>query len=171
MMRQELRETVGQNLYLRVVWNAGAIVILAIITALTVNYVRPNRLPIFPIPAINGSDPSATNEKDLFISLGEAESLFFSQGAVFVDARSEGVFELGHIQGAVSLPWDDFENRYTGVAENLPIDWTIITYCDGEGCSLSHELALALLGKGHKDVRILSNGWTLWQQEDLPVDR
>ena len=45
----------------------------------------------------------------------------------------------------------------------------IITFCDGQSCRLSHELALFLREMGYENVRVLVNGWTLWQQAGLPV--
>jgi 3-mercaptopyruvate sulfurtransferase SseA len=46
---------------------------------------------------------------------------------------------------------------------------TIITYCDGERCPLSRELAEALRVEGVENVRELRNGWTLWQEQGLPT--
>jgi rhodanese-related sulfurtransferase len=45
----------------------------------------------------------------------------------------------------------------------------IITYCDGEGCALSNEMALFLKETGFENVRLLANGYTLWQQADLSM--
>jgi 3-mercaptopyruvate sulfurtransferase SseA len=45
---------------------------------------------------------------------------------------------------------------------------TLITYCDGESCDLSHELALFLKEMGFENVRVLVNGWSVWQQAGLP---
>nr|WP_281797069.1 rhodanese-like domain-containing protein [Desulforhabdus amnigena] len=46
----------------------------------------------------------------------------------------------------------------------------MVTYCDGKSSALSKELAMALLGKGYTNVRMLMNGWTLWQARSLPVE-
>jgi 3-mercaptopyruvate sulfurtransferase SseA len=51
----------------------------------------------------------------------------------------------------------------------IPLDSTIVTYCDGEACGPSHELAVALLGKGYPDVHVLLNGWTVWRQAGPPT--
>jgi 3-mercaptopyruvate sulfurtransferase SseA len=47
---------------------------------------------------------------------------------------------------------------------------TLITYCDGESCDLSHELALFLRELGFQDVRVLVNGWTVWREAGLPAE-
>ncbi|NLJ26398.1 rhodanese-like domain-containing protein [Desulforhabdus amnigena] len=51
-----------------------------------------------------------------------------------------------------------------------PHETAIVTYCDGKSSALSKELAMALLGKGYTNVRMLMNGWTLWQARSLPVE-
>ena len=38
----------------------------------------------------------------------------------------------------------------------------LVTYCDGEACELSRDLADQLKAHGLKDVLVLKNGWTLW---------
>ena len=48
------------------------------------------------------------------ISLDEAEKLFFTDAAVFIDARSEEDYARGHIQGALSLPWHEVDLRFIG---------------------------------------------------------
>jgi 3-mercaptopyruvate sulfurtransferase SseA len=45
----------------------------------------------------------------------------------------------------------------------------VITYCDGESCNLSHELAVFLQDMGVEQVRMLFNGWTVWREAGLPV--
>lgn len=44
---------------------------------------------------------------------------------VIVDVRSKEDFDEGHIAGAVSIPWEEMEARYT----ELPRDKEIVTYC------------------------------------------
>ena len=46
----------------------------------------------------------------------------------------------------------------------------IITYCDGETCNLSHDLALFLRDMGFMNVRVLVNGWTAWHESRFPVE-
>jgi rhodanese-related sulfurtransferase len=46
----------------------------------------------------------------------------------------------------------------------------IITYCDGEHCDLSVELALYLKKMAFENVRVLVNGWTVWKQAGLPTE-
>jgi rhodanese-related sulfurtransferase len=107
---------------------------------------------------------------NLEIPLEDAEALFFAGMVLLLDARSPELYTEGRIQGAVNLPWDAFEATFPQVMAGVPHDTTIVTYCDGETCSLSKDLAFALLQEGYFNVRVLANGWTLWQQNNLPVE-
>jgi len=106
----------------------------------------------------------------LEIPLEEVEALFFARMALFLDARPPDQYAAGHIQGALSLPWDAFAETFPRVMASVPRETTIVTYCDGETCGLSKDLAFALLQEGYFNVRVLVNGWTLWQQNNMPVE-
>jgi rhodanese-related sulfurtransferase len=155
--------------WIQAAWQSGAILLAAVVLGLIVNTVRPGGLPLIgkwaPAEQVKaGGLPEST-----VISLDEAQVLFFGEQAVFIDARPEPLYREGHIEGALSLPWDDYDQRADAVLQHLPRETVLITYCDGEGCSLSKELAIALLVGGYKNVRILVNGWSLWLQANLPT--
>lgn len=145
------------------------ILCLAFGLSLSVNQLRSDRLAL-----VADWSPEAQLALDsgesLIISFDEAQGHFFAGDAVFVDARSPELYDQGHIEGARNLPWEHFEQYYEGSLADLPPDALIIAYCDGEGCSLSKELALALFDKGHRNVRVLVNGWGLWTERGLPVE-
>jgi rhodanese-related sulfurtransferase len=136
--------------------------------ALLVNHLRSDRLPL-----VADWSPKAkltlSSGDTLMISLEDAEEHFLNHTALFLDARPHDLYQLGHIQGARSLPWEELDAGFAAAMSGVPSDTLIIAYCDGEGCGLSKELAEALLGKGYGNVRVLSNGWTLWQEQRLPV--
>lgn len=63
------------------------------------------------------------------------------------------------------------ENRVTdesGSSLFIPISEAKRLY--GENCDLSHELALFLKQMGFPNTRVLVNGWTVWQELNLPVE-
>ena len=104
-----------------------------------------------------------------FISFEEAVS-FFSQGtALFVDARHEFDYKLGHIKGAINVPLKDFR------LENSPLaavsrDKRIVTYCDGAECNSSIELAKKLSEAGFTNVKMFFGGWNEWQNNHLETE-
>jgi rhodanese-related sulfurtransferase len=150
------------------IWQSGVIVLVAIAVGLLVNQVRPGRLAL-----VGDWSPKAQLTTDsginLEIPLEDAQALYFARMALFLDARSLELYAEGHIQRALNLPWDEFEKHFPQVMDGVPDDTTIVTYCDGETCALSKDLAFALLQKGYFNVRVLVNGWTLWQESGLPV--
>lgn len=146
-----------------------SIVLLAVIVGVAFNYVRPGSLPLET--DLSGMRPAPADAGALAISLEEAEVLYFVQAAVFLDTRSQELFRLGHVQGAVNLPWEDFDKRFPQLATEVPFNIMIIAYCDGTSCDSSRQLALALRERGYMNVRVLENGWTLWQQAGLPVSQ
>lgn len=143
------------------------LVAIAVVAGLAVNALRPDGL------SLAGATPSAVtlpaDETD--IALKDAVVLSLSKRAVFLDARSGFEFADGHIQGALSVPVDDFERIFPGIEKDLAGKDAIIAYCDGEHCPLSGELAEKLTSRGVKNVYVLKNGWTLWNNEGLPVGK
>jgi len=157
------------NTWGRAVRQTLALVILSAVAAVAVNALRPDRLPLVGDWSVAARVTTSTGER-MDISLDEAEKLFFTDAAVFIDARSEEDYARGHIQNARCLPWQDVDLRFMGVTEALDLEMPIVTYCDGETCELSHDLALFLRDAGFLNTRVLVNGWTLWQQAGLPVE-
>jgi rhodanese-related sulfurtransferase len=146
-----------------------ALVILSAVAAVAVNALRPDRLPLVGDWSVAARITSSTGER-MDISLNEAEKLFFTDAAVFIDARPEEDYARGHIQNARCLPWHEMDLRFMVVTGELDLEMPIVTYCDGETCELSHNLALFLRDAGFLNTRVLVNGWTLWQQAGLPTE-
>jgi rhodanese-related sulfurtransferase len=133
--------------------------------ALAFNATRPDRMPLV-------RDPQSAVQADVQrgeISLADATLLFHSGQAVFVDAREAAEYAAGHINGAIPLDTVSFGQNYPAFKERLEKAATVVTYCDGEFCELSHELADQLRSVGLLDVRVLRNGWTLWRDQGLPT--
>jgi rhodanese-related sulfurtransferase len=153
----------------RAAWQISALLILSAVAALGFNALRTDRLPLIGDFSVAARMTTATGER-MDISLEEAEKLFFTHAAVFIDARSDEDYAQGHIQDARNLPWQDVDLSFMTVTADLEQTTPIITYCDGETCELSHDLALFLRDAGFTNTRVLVNGWTVWQQAGLPVE-
>jgi len=154
---------------LQAIWQCSALIVLASLLAFSINYLRNDRLQLFGnwSPETRLIGPSG---KRLDISLPEAKKLFFQQPVVFIDARPQDDYEKGHIKGALGLPWNEVDRNFMRMTEDISPDTLIITYCDGETCELSHNLAIFLLDMGFSNTRILINGWTLWKEAGLPME-
>jgi rhodanese-related sulfurtransferase len=159
----------SKNNWFRAAWQIPVLVILSTVAALAVNAVRTDRLPLIGDFSPSARMTTATGER-MDISIEEAEKLFFTHAAVFIDARSVEDYAQGHIRDARSLPWQDVDLKFMTVTADLELTTPIVTYCDGETCELSHDLALFLRDAGFTNARVLVNGWTVWQQAGLPVE-
>ena len=154
--------------WIRSIRQLSLIVLAAVAIALISNHFRPASLPLIGdwSPEARLMSPSG---RQMAITLDDANNLHQSMGAVFMDARPQEEFTKGHIQGAISLPWHESEQRVMDVTANLTNDAVIVTYCDGDTCDLSKDLALFLENLGFTNVRVLVNGWTVWRNAGLPV--
>ncbi|MBW1956749.1 MAG: rhodanese-like domain-containing protein [Deltaproteobacteria bacterium] len=151
-------------------WQVPALLFLAALIAVGVNHWRSDGIPLVGNWSVKAQFSDAVGQS-LVVGLEEARKLHETQKAIFVDARSESLYREGHIQGALNIPWQEVDRYFVEVMERLDPEKTIITYCDGETCELSHELALFLQEMGFQSVRVLVNGWTVWKEAGLPVGK
>ncbi len=115
------------------------------------------------------SRANASEIDRLSISLKQAEQLYQTDQAIFVDARPGSAYQSGHIKGAINLPWQQAEERVLEIVERIPMDKPVVTYCDGDACNLSHHLAKFLKDLGYARARSLHNGLSRWQAMGLPL--
>src|SRR3954469_17005433 len=85
---------------------------------------------------------------------------------VLVDVRPREEFDAGNIEGARSIPIDDFEQR---LAE-LPADREIVAYCRGPFCAYAHAAVRQLEATG-RDGKRLDVGWPEWRLAGLPSEK
>jgi rhodanese-related sulfurtransferase len=98
-----------------------------------------------------------------------AEVRELAGSAVMVDARETGFFVDGHLPGAVSLPLGEVEAQLAGFLRKIPLERTLVVYCNGYGCPDSFDLGLRLLEAGYRDVRVFEGGFPEWRDAGLPV--
>lgn len=151
-------------------WQFPLLVIMAGLIALLVNHWRETPLPLIGDWSVTARLTDQEGES-LAITLNEAKELFQENAVKFLDARPSSQYLDGHIASALSLPWQDVTTAFTDIAIQLDEKDNIITYCDGESCELSHDLALFLKDMGFTNVRVLNNGWTVWQDAGLPTEK
>lgn len=159
MFREKLKQTA---------WQLPLLVITACVIGIAVNNLRTGGLAFVGDWSQQARFDDAAG-KSLVIGLEDASSLFKRHAALFVDARPQGQYADGNIRGALSLTWQEADRYYMQLAARLEGTATIITYCDGESCDLSRELAVFLKEMGFENVRVLVSGWTVWQQAGLPT--
>ncbi|MFO8084055.1 MAG: rhodanese-like domain-containing protein [Desulfobacterales bacterium] len=159
MFQKKLKQTL---------WQFPLLILIAFLIAFLVNQWRGDGIALVGDWSEEARFSDYTGQS-MVIGLEEAMRLFEQDAAIFLDARPQYQYAQGHIQGALCIPWQEVDRFFMEIADLLEPSRAIITYCDGETCDLSHELALFLKEMGFEDVRVLVNGWTVWLQAGLPT--
>ncbi len=144
--------------------------------AFGINLARPKPLDLIgpvPMPAepanIERMPDAVAGVRE--ISLDEAIDHFRRGTALFVDARSADEYREGHIDGAISIPDQRFDDYIGPFMAANPPETLLITYCEGKACILSQDLAEKLILAGFDNVFHLRDGWGEWERNGLPVSR
>jgi rhodanese-related sulfurtransferase len=82
-----------------------------------------------------------------------------------LDVRPEDEFALGHLPGALNIPFAELERRLGELSRSREV----IAYCRGPYCVLSFEAVSALRAQGYR-VRRLEDGYPEWKAAGLPVE-
>jgi len=97
--------------------------------------------------------------RDDEITIGDAKALGAS--ALWLDARSRAAFEQGHVDGALLLNEDHWEELFVPVIERWRPGLTIVVYCDSTGCQASRKVADRLRTEaGVEPVKVLHGDWS-----------
>lgn len=81
------------------------------------------------------------------------------KNTVLVDLREPNLYQNGHIQGAILIPFADFEQQYTKLAQNKKIIFICHTGPMGEAAGQF------LLTKGYTQVYNLEGGMAAWNEK------
>ena len=104
----------------------------------------------------------------MMVNLEFSKYHFDAGSAVFIDARDSEDYESGHIQHAMNIPYDYYED-YEDVINGLDDAGIYIIYCSGEECSLSIDLADYLYNEKLIDkLLIFEGGWPQWRDAGYP---
>ncbi|HNW59890.1 MAG TPA: rhodanese-like domain-containing protein [bacterium] len=137
------------------------------LTGLVANHLNPSGVALRPagaaIAGIAAWEESERAEQPRPISLAQLQLLLGREAALLLDARSRDEYRAGHLPGAVSLPYENW-NAEMAQVDQLPHDRWLVCYCDGGGCELSEHLGLELVGRGFKKVAVYRGGIEEWQQ-------
>jgi rhodanese-related sulfurtransferase len=114
---------------------------------------------------------NAQNTQDIVkpvdIRIDFAKALFDKKYR-FIDARDLADYDAGHIQGALNIPYHEYE-KYKSRLDNLPKDQVYITYCSA-ACDVSIDMAYAMAKLGFKKVYIFHGGWDEWKAAGYPAN-
>jgi rhodanese-related sulfurtransferase len=92
---------------------------------------------------------------------------------VFVDARSDGPFQAGHIPGALQCDYYRVENYLPSVLDQVSNAEKVIVYCNGGECEDSLFVCREFMSlQVPKDrIYLFRGGWQAWQAAGAPVEQ
>lgn len=136
--------------------------------------------PHLPLIAYNGEEirtadsltvngGSEEHNEPMVIALDQARQLFTAGEALFIDARTEAEFLQGHIPGAISVSMDESSDPEPLLRSLSSANY--ITYCDGETCLLSTDLAYLMVELGMEPIYVFHDGIEVWVANGLPLVR
>lgn len=143
------------------------ILFISLVFGVAFNSFLPSGIPL--VGKRNPFDIDTTAVR--IITLEQAKKAFDESLAIFVDARSTGVFVNGHIKGAVNLFVYDFEKEFPVFIDKFSKETPLILYCDGKDCDLSPMLAKKLFDSGYRKISHFPGGWYEWVRADYPIDK
>jgi rhodanese-related sulfurtransferase len=174
--------------------DCAGIVVLGCVVGLITNAISPRGLSLtrdyFPAsaaspkpksaldPATAPAAPVRTKRGLPLIAYDEVSTLFhdprYAQGlVVFIDARDESHYAVGHIPGARLFDHYHMDRYLTEVLAIAPLAERIVVYCNGGDCEDSELAALDLMSLGvpADKLSIYGGGITEWQQRHQPTEK
>jgi len=82
---------------------------------------------------------------------------------VIIDSRPKRKkYDKGHVATAISIP----DSQFKKLTDQLPQDKnkTLVFYCGGLKCPLSHKSAKKAIGLGYTNVKVFSAGYPAWKE-------
>jgi rhodanese-related sulfurtransferase len=89
------------------------------------------------------------------------------------DAQPAEAYAMGHVTGAVNVPWD----MQIMSAGGLPMDKLVVVYCacppdDPPSATDAGDVAMQLITRfGYKKIAVLDGGWVRWQGFGFPTEK
>jgi rhodanese-related sulfurtransferase len=99
----------------------------------------------------------------------EAEASWLDPETLFLDVRSLEDYNVGHIQGSLSFPYEEIPERLPAVQAKWERANRLIVYCKSTDCGKSLWAAIRLRNAGLHQVAIYPGGWNEWVLAGLPV--
>ena len=144
----------------RVLYRLGSGPIAKLLDALR-DYAEHNRAEIRELIA----DSLHRHDRLELISREELLNRMQENDVTLLDVRPAEEFALGHLPGAINIPFEELEQR---LAE-LPPEQEIVAYCRGPYCVFSFDAVAALTARGLR-ARRLEKGFPDWVAAGLKVE-
>ena len=152
----------------------GYILLAGAALAVAANSVHPQRIPW--VQDWSGQvEDQAVKQGIKVIPLTVALGKFHSGRVLFVDARSADHFAKGHISGAVSVPFEQFDELFPVIVDLIDSGRELVVYCSNRECDDALLLASELKEIGSANTALYIDGFEMWEKHggatsSSPVD-
>lgn len=129
----------------------------------SLNKIKQHRLD--SLAKIDSAKADINNHQSEYISLTILKKHLNDPRIILIDARPPNLFAAGHIGKAINIyPLQDDDDAYLRSLMKLERSKTIIVYCDGGDCDLSHDVYKDLKNFSYNHVFIYQGGWEEWSK-------
>jgi len=145
------------------------LVLISILIGIGSNIISSKPIPWFAVELAVVENVDTKSEDPILaaITLEQARN-FFDESVLFVDARDEGYFEAGHIQGAMQNIF--LMELIFNIEEKQSKNTSLVIYCGDPGCGDSEELAYDLKDLGFTKLYVFKGGWLEWSKAGYPSE-
>ena len=148
----------------------GYILLVSGVVAVVANSVHPRRIPWMQDWSMQ-VETQAEEQGIQVIPLSDALGKFHSAEAVFVDARPADHYARGHIPGAVSVPFDQFDAFFPVIIDLIDSGRELVVYCTDRECDDALLLATELQHMEYSNVVLYVDGFEFWKKHGGGVER
>lgn len=147
-MQDHPKRRLLSNKWKRVLYDMIIIVLISVFSAIVVNNLRSDGIPLFP-PYMHGNFYHKMSF-DVF-----QKDMLKNHNRFIFDARPHEIYEKNHLSGALNFPVSGFDFFYDLYLANISRDVPIFIY--GRTLSFAYDLELAygLYLRGHKDIIVI----------------
>lgn len=145
---------------MRVLVHTAGLTALGALFGLFVNALRPDGIALFRpfVTEAEGAAECVAASMPTRVDVAEARHLLEAREAVFGDVRSAAEYAAGHVSDAVHLPCSADAPRWLASVDKAA---TVVVY--GTRDAEADQVAQSLGANGYQDVRVLTGGFSAWQ--------
>lgn len=141
----------------------GIILLVSGMVSALANMLHPRRIPWMQNWSRQVEEQAAKQKIDV-IPLAVALEKFKAGNNFFVDARSNEDFAKGHISGAVSIPFENVDQKFSTIIELIDGSGELVVYCSNRECDDALLLAIELQAIGASNLVLYIDGFDLWKK-------
>ena len=143
----------------------------SILFTVIVNSMATVTLPLILTDGVRpGLVEGSWQEKIRYIEIEDIAEKASTAQVILIDIRNSEEFDHLHAQGAINLPYFEFEDVVIDFTEQITTDQEIILFCEGMLCGISARAARELMDLGYGNISIIKQGFDGWKSINLPTE-